>query len=260
MYIYILKPLEIRKEKEELTFKSQESMNCPNHQEAEPRHIESTTYDGIKCDVTVASSGSDVTIRDILWNADVNRLIARKRHVPRKCSLMYSVGGFGRSLMAYSRTITFVALLLAIVINVTEGLVNIRPSEGKSIVGNLPSLPLSGQIYLLVCPASLFLYILRDLAAFILGINEGFCHYMTIKALGDNNKRLKRRREVLHNTRIRNKGGYLLGRSIDKQISANQHAHFRFCTLEYTYFKGGKSFFEKYLEHPLFMSSKFQFF
>ena len=83
MHIRILKPLEIRKEKEELTFKSQESTNCPNHQEAEPRHIGSTNYDDIECDVMVSgvivAGNGDVTTRP-----DVNRLIARKRYVPRK--------------------------------------------------------------------------------------------------------------------------------------------------------------------------------
>ena len=86
MYIRILKPLEIRKKKEELTFKSQETTNC---QKAESGHPGSATYDGIKCDITVASSDSDVTT---LRNVEVNRLIARKRYIPRKRSLMHSVG------------------------------------------------------------------------------------------------------------------------------------------------------------------------
>ena len=121
---------------------------------------------------------------------------------------MHSVGSFERSLRACSQTVTFMALLLAIVINVLGGLITIRPSERKSTVGNSSNLPLSVPISFLRFPASLFLYILRDLAAFILCINERFCHYMTTEALGDNNKRLKRHREVLHNTRIRDKGGY----------------------------------------------------
>ena len=92
MHIRILKPLEIRKEKEELTFKSQESTN---YQKAKARHPRPATYDGIKCDDTVASSDSDVTT---LRNVEVNRLIARKRYIPRKRSLMHSVGSFERSL------------------------------------------------------------------------------------------------------------------------------------------------------------------
>ena len=171
------------------------SKTSEEEEELKPRHIESMNYDVID-DAIIASPNSDVILR----NVEINRLIARKRYVPRKRSLMHSVGSFGRSLRACSRTITFMALLLAIVINVTGGLVNIRPSEGKSTVGNSPSLPLSGQIYFLRCPASLFLYILRDLAAFILCINEGFCHCMLTEAIWNNNKPLRRRMEILNKT------------------------------------------------------------
>ena len=121
---------------------------------------------------------------------------------------MHTVRSFESSLRACSRNVTFIALLLAIVINVLGGLVNIRLSERKSTVGNSPSLFLSEPISSLRFPASLFLYILRELAAFILCINEGFCHCMITEAIGNNNKRLKRRRKVLHNTRIRDEGGY----------------------------------------------------
>ena len=83
MYIRILKPLEFRKEKKGLAFKSQESTNC---REAE------STFPGLPDDDgMVTSSNNDVTT---LWNVDVNRLIARKRFVPRKRSLPYSVGSF----------------------------------------------------------------------------------------------------------------------------------------------------------------------
>ena len=138
MCIRILKPLEIRKEKEELTFKNQESTNC---QKAESRHTGSATDDGIKRDDIVASSNSDVTIRDTLWNAEVNRYIARKRFVPRKRSLTYSVGSFKRSLRACSRIVTFIALFLAIITNVLGGLINIKRCERKSTVGTSASLP-----------------------------------------------------------------------------------------------------------------------
>ena len=77
MHIRMLKPLEIRKQKEELKFKSQGTTNCPNHQEAKSRHPGSTNYDDIKYDVIGAGNG-DVT------RPDVNRLIARKRYAPKK--------------------------------------------------------------------------------------------------------------------------------------------------------------------------------
>ena len=80
-----------------------------------------------------AALNGDVIIRD----PDVNRLIARKRYVPKKRSLMHSVGSFERSLRACSRTVTFIALLLVIVINVLGGLINIRLYERKSTVWQL---------------------------------------------------------------------------------------------------------------------------
>ena len=202
MYIRMLKPLEIRKEKEELTFKSQESTNCPNHQEAEPRHIGSTNYDDIECDVMVSgvivAGNGDVTTRP-----DVNR----KRYVPRKRSLRHSVESFERSLRAYSRTVTFIALLLAMLTNVLGGLINIKLYERKSTVGNSSSLPLSGPLSAIGYRELLFLY-LRELSATILVINKELWPCLVIKAHWHANKRLKRRREVLHNTRIREEGGY----------------------------------------------------
>ena len=142
----------------------------------------------------------DVTIRD----PDVNRLIARKRYVPRKRSLMHSVGSFERSLRAYSRTVTFITLLLAIVINILGGLINIRLYERKS---NSSSLPLSGPLFSNSCRELLFLY-LRELLATILDINKELWPCLMIETDWNANKRLKRRRKVLHNTRIREEGGY----------------------------------------------------
>ena len=203
MYIHILKPLEIRKEKEELTFKSQESTNCPNHQEAESRHPGSTTYDGIKCDVIVASSNSDDTLRDV----EVNRLIARKRYVPRRRSLRHSVESFERPLRVYSRIVTFITLLLVMVRNVLGGLINIKRYERKGTVGNSSSLPLSGPLSASGFRELVFLY-LRELSATILGINKELWPCLMIKEDWNANKRLKRRREVLHNTRIRGESSW----------------------------------------------------
>ena len=74
MYIRMLKPLETRKEKEELKFKSQGATNCRNHSDVMDSGV-------------ITPVNGDVTIRDIV---DVNRPIARKRYVPRKQSLMPS--------------------------------------------------------------------------------------------------------------------------------------------------------------------------
>ena len=196
MYIRILKPLEIRKEKEELTFKSQESTNC---QKAKARHPGSATYDGIKCDVIVASSNSD----DTLWDVEVNRLIARKRYVPRKRSLTYSVGSFERSLRACSRIVTFIALFLAIVTNVLGGLINIKRYERKSTVGNSSSLPLSGPLSA-ISNRELSFFHLRKLSTIILVIYEELWPCVIIETNWKDNKRLKRCKEILHNSRNTN--------------------------------------------------------
>ena len=158
MYIRILKPLEFRKEKKELTFKSQESTNC---REAE------STFPGPDDDGMIASSSGDVTT---LWNADVNRLIARKRFVPRKRLLPYSVESFKESLKACSKIVTFIALYLAIVTNVLGGLINIKRYERKSTVGTSASLPRSKNSRADNCYYSLS--VLRKFLANILGFNK----------------------------------------------------------------------------------------
>ena len=198
MHVYThTKTLRIRKEKEELTFKSQESTNC---QKAKSRHPGSATYDGIKCDVIVASSNSDVTT---LRNVEVNRLIARKRYIPRKRSLTYSVGSFKRSLRACSRIVTFIALFLAIVTNVLGGLINIKRYERKSTVGTSASLPRSESSRDYSCYYSLS--ILRKFLANILGSDKELWPCVIMDTIWEDNKRLKRRKEVLQksgNTKI----------------------------------------------------------
>ena len=57
------------------------------------------------------------------------------------------------------------------------------------------------------CRDSLFLYFRKSLAN-ILGINKGLCVCMMAETIWNNNIRLIRCREVLHNTRIRAEGGY----------------------------------------------------
>ena len=148
----------------------------------------STNYDVMDSGVIIASPNGDVTIWDIV---DVNRPIARKRYVPKKQSLMHSVGSFERSLRACSRTITFIALLLAIVINVSGGLFNIRLPERKSTVGTSASLPLFESSVAISCHDSLF-HTLREFSTNILSINEGLCPCMMTETNWNNNKQLRR--------------------------------------------------------------------
>ena len=193
MHIRTLKPFKSRMEKEELKFKSQGTTNCRNHSDVMDSGV-------------ITPVNGDVTIRDIV---DVNRPIARKRYVPRKQSLMPSEGSFKSSLRVCSRTFTFIALLLAIVISISGGLFNIRLSEQKSTVGTSASLSRFESFVAISCHDSLFLSILRESSANILGINEGLCPCMMVETSCNNNKELIRRMEVLHNTIIRDEGGYV---------------------------------------------------
>ena len=193
MHIHMLKPLGIRKEKEELTFKSQE---------AKSRHPGSTNDDVMVSGVIIASPNGDVTKPDL--NCEP---IARKHYVPKKQSFMPSGGCFKSSLTVCSQTFTCIALLIAIIISVLGGVFNIRLSKRKSTIGTSANLPLCEFFVAISCRDSLF-RILREFSTNILSINEGLRLCMMTETNWDNNKRLIRRREVLHNTRIRDEGGY----------------------------------------------------
>ena len=172
-----------------MTFKSQESTNC---QKAESRHPGSATDDGMKYDGMVASSNSDVTT---LRNVDVNRLIARKRYIPRKQLLVNLVGSIKRSLRAYSQIVTFIALFLAIVTNVLGGLINIKRYERKSTVGTSVSLPRCESSRSYSCYYSVS--ILHKFLANILGSDKELWPCVIIDTNWKDNKRFKRRKEIL---------------------------------------------------------------
>ena len=163
-------------------------MNCPNHS------------DVIDSGVIVAPPNSDVILR----NVEVNRPVARKRNTPRKQSLVHSKGILKSSLRVCSRTFTFIALILAIVISVVGGLFNIRLPERKSTIGT-SSKPLIAIRF----RDSLFLSILRESSATIIGINEGLCSCINKGTFLNDNKRLIRCMEVVHNTIIQEEGGYM---------------------------------------------------
>ena len=150
----------------------------------------------------IAEPDNDFTIRDIV---DVNRPDARKHYAPRKQSLVYSKGILKSSLRVYNRTFTFIALILAIVIRVVGGLFNIRLPERKSTIGTSTE-PLIATISF---RDSLFLSILRESSAPIIGINERLCSCFSKGTSLNNNKPLTRRMKVLHNTIIRDKGSYV---------------------------------------------------
>ena len=181
MYIRILKPLEFRKEKKELTFKSQESTNC---RKAASRFPGTPDDDGM-----VTSLNNDLTT---LWNVNVNRLIARKRFVQRKRSLPYSVGSFKKSLRACSQIVTFIAFFLAIVKNVLGGIINIKRYGRKSTVGTSASLSRSENSRGYNCYYSLS--VLRKFLANILGSSKELWPCVMMDTIWKENKQFKRRK------------------------------------------------------------------
>ena len=207
-----------------MKFKSQESTNCP--------YLNDVMDSGV-----ITPVNSDVTIRDIV---EVNTLIARKRYVPRKRSLIHSEGSFKSSLRVCSRAFTFIALLLAIVISVSGGFFNIRLPKRKSTVCTSASLPLFEYSMGISCRDSLFLYILRESSANILGIDNGLCLCMMAETIWNNNKRLIRRREVLHNTIIYEET-FLIMQLSEPCISLRCHGYVvPFCKRSPEHFLAGK--------------------
>ena len=103
MYIRTLKPLKTKKEERKLKFKRPGATNCQNHS-----------------DVIVTELDSDVIIRY------VNKPVARKRYAPKKHSLVHTKGFLKSSLSVCSQTFTKVALMLAIVISILGGGLNIK--------------------------------------------------------------------------------------------------------------------------------------
>ena len=168
MYIRIVNPGEIRKEKEEWKFKSQESTICQKHS------------DVIVSGVTIASPDSDVTIRE----RGINKPIAKK-HYAQKRSPMLSKGSFKSSLRIYSQTFVLITFILSMIISVVGGLCNIRLHEHKSTVGNSSE---SLSCYRL-CSVSSF-FILREFLATLIVIKGGLCFCNSKEVILNNNKQL----------------------------------------------------------------------
>ena len=166
--------------------------------EAEFKPSGSTVYDVMDD----GALNSDVT------RQDVNRPIARQ-HYAQKHSFVSKMGCVLSSLRVCSRTFTKITLLLAKVISVVGGLFNIRLPERKSIIGTSASLLPSEPLVAFRFRDSLFLSILRESSATIIGINERLCSCISKGTFLNNNKQLIRRMEVLHNTIIRKEGGYV---------------------------------------------------
>ena len=194
MLIRICNPLKLRnkREKKELTVKIQESTNCK---------AESTFSGRPDDDDIITSLNSDVNVWETVWHADENRLVAGKHFIPRKRSLSYSVGSFGKLLKAYGGLVSFIALYLAIIANVLGGLTNIIRYGKKSTVGNSGSLSHSESSRNDSSPYSFSIF--RKCLNNILRFNKELWSYGIIYLIWRENKSFRKRKEELWKLGIR---------------------------------------------------------
>ena len=152
----------------------------------------------------------DVMDDDIMTSPDTTsesqgiKLVARKPQKEGKNVLLYSVENFLKWLPISFQTITLVVLLLAIVATMTNGLVNIRPHERITLVGNSAnflSAVANSSTVILRFLLMIWLHKLAILTAIFIGLGL----YLHIESLEKPCGRPKRGIKKLHNTRIREK-------------------------------------------------------
>ena len=183
-------------------------------QKVASRRKETKNYDAMDDDI--------MTSPDTTRNPRGIRLVAGKPQIEGKSVLIYSVGDFLKRLLVNFRTITLVALLLAIIATVTNGLVNVRPYERITLVCNSANFLSATANFPTVILCFLLMIRLHKLAT-LTSIFIGLCLYLHIDSLEKPSGRPKRCIKRLHNTRMRDKQiGYshnLLG----YEISMMQH-------------------------------------
>ena len=175
MHIRIFNPLEFRKEKKELTFKSQESMNCQH-----------------RMDDMVASSNSDVT-RKAVWEPDESRLVARKHSVTREQLSSFVPKSFKAAFNACNRFINYMLLFLATITSVLKGLTNIVRYGRKCLVGNSDSLAQRESSRDYSC--NYFICVLRKVMGYILGFSKELWLFIILGCKWEENKPFRNERE-----------------------------------------------------------------
>ena len=124
MHIRIFDPWECRKEKKEMTFKSQGSINCPH-----------------KTNDVVASSNSDVTRKAVCAPAvssveKLSSLVARKRFLPTEYSALSLIDNFRKRWMAFKGFVSLLVIRLIMILGILGGIMEISRCEGKRLIGN----------------------------------------------------------------------------------------------------------------------------
>ena len=152
-------------------------------------------------DDIIASSKSDVNLRETVWDVGVNRLVARKRFMPRKRSLSYSVGSFGKLCKAYNGLVSLIAVYLAIIVSVLGGLTKIIRYGEKSTVGNSDRFLRSESSRNV--SSHFFFSIFRKCLNVILSFNKELWPYGIIYLIWKENKSFRKGKEELWNLGIR---------------------------------------------------------
>ena len=167
LYIHTLKPLKTRKEEDDLKFKCPGSTSCQNHS-------------------------------DVIVNKPV---VARKQCAQKKHSLVSKKGFLKSTLSVCSQTFTKVALMLAVVISILGGVLNVKLPGRISTIG-----PAS-----LVCQECeygnnsnsahpLSFAILRESAVAIVNLSKGLCSRMSKVMFLTGSKQLAGSMNMLQNT------------------------------------------------------------
>ena len=230
--IYTLKPSKTRKEQGEVKFKRPGSANCQH------------TSDVI----------SDVIIRGV----DVNKPVARKRYAPKTHSLVHTKEFLKSTLSMCSQTFTKVALMLAVVISILGGGLNIK----------LPRRICTSGLASVVCQECesgnnsnsahpLSLAILRESAAAIIDISKGLCSCIRKVMFLNDSKQLTRSMKILQNT-IRRGVTILSNRSPSSMLASSRapyHYH-DYSTRSPTMF-AKNVLAEKHLDAYIFPSADF---
>ena len=124
MHIRIINPWECRKEKKEMTFKSQGSVNCPH-----------------KTNDEVASSNNDVTRKAVCAPAvlsveKLSSLVARKHFLNTKDSVLFVIDNYKKRWMVFKGFLSLFVIRFITIFSVLSGITGTSRCEGKSLIGN----------------------------------------------------------------------------------------------------------------------------
>ena len=174
MHIRIFDPLECRKEKKEMTFKSQGSIKCPH-----------------KTNNVVASSNSDVTRKAVCAPAvrsveKLSSLVARKRFLPTEYSALSLIDNFRKRWMAFKGFVSLLVIRLIMILGILDGIMEISRCEGKRRIGTSMECVSSEELGNVGTsfPFSIFLECLITMLIF----QRKFCNYGMIYLVWGRNK------------------------------------------------------------------------